>query len=78
MLIQHPGVISSVVVGIPDLRLTEMVVACIRLRENWQWSNNSSKYSVQSNDLFLSSEILRHYCREKNLSGYRSAKLLTT
>ncbi|XWS09667.1 hypothetical protein CRYUN_Cryun39dG0008800 [Craigia yunnanensis] len=77
VLIQHPGVISSVVVGIPDLRLTEMVFACISLRENWQWSNNSSKYSVQSNDLFLSSEILRHYCREKNLSGYHSAKLLT-
>ncbi|XVF75050.1 hypothetical protein PTKIN_Ptkin13bG0157800 [Pterospermum kingtungense] len=71
ILIQHPGLISCIVVGIPDPRLTEMVVACIRLRENWQWSNDSSKHSVQnqSNNLFLSSEILRHYCREKNLSG---------
>ncbi|XVE89368.1 hypothetical protein DITRI_Ditri19aG0196200 [Diplodiscus trichospermus] len=69
VLIQHPGVISSIVVGIPDPRLMEMVVACIRLRENWQWSNNSSKYSVQRDDQLLSSDILRHYCRKKNLSG---------
>ncbi|KAK6267479.1 hypothetical protein QUC31_011639 [Theobroma cacao] len=75
VLDQHPGVISSIVVGIPDPRLTEMVVACIRLRDNWQWSNNSSKFSVQSNELFLSSEILRHYCRERNLSRFKIPKI---
>ncbi|XVF23098.1 hypothetical protein REPUB_Repub13aG0008800 [Reevesia pubescens] len=75
VLIQHPGVISSVVIGIPDPRLTEMVIACIRLRENWQWSDSSSEYSAQSNELLLSSEILRRYCREKNLTGFKVPKL---
>ncbi|XP_039050361.1 2-succinylbenzoate--CoA ligase, chloroplastic/peroxisomal-like isoform X1 [Hibiscus syriacus] len=71
VLIQHPGVLSSIVVGIPDPRLAETVVACIRLRENWQWSDDSS---VQSNELFLSSTILRRYCREKNLTGFKIPK----
>ncbi|TYH16449.1 hypothetical protein ES288_A05G117800v1 [Gossypium darwinii] len=75
VLIQHPGVLSSVVVGIPDPRLTELVVACIRLRENWQWSDDSFKYSVQSNELFLSSTILRLHCREKNLTGFKIPKI---
>ncbi|XP_022716462.1 2-succinylbenzoate--CoA ligase, chloroplastic/peroxisomal isoform X2 [Durio zibethinus] len=74
VLIQHPGVLSSIVVGIPDSRLTEMVVACIQLRENWQWSYNSSKHLFQSNDLFLSSEILHYYCREKNLTRFKIPK----
>ncbi|KAG8494881.1 hypothetical protein CXB51_012500 [Gossypium anomalum] len=75
VLIQHAGVLSSVVVGIPDPRLTELVVACIRLRENWQWSDDSFKYSVQSNELFLSSTILRLHCREKNLTGFKIPKI---
>ncbi|KAB2028683.1 hypothetical protein ES319_D05G112800v1 [Gossypium barbadense] len=75
VLIQHPGVLSSVVVGIPDPRLTELVVSCIRLRENWQWSDDSFKYSVQRNELFLSSTILRLHCREKNLTGFKIPKI---
>ncbi|KAE7996058.1 hypothetical protein FH972_000807 [Carpinus fangiana] len=35
ILFQHPGVIGVVIVGIPDARLTEMVIACIQLREHW-------------------------------------------
>lgn len=60
---------SVVVVGIPDARLTEMLVACIRVKNNWHWLNRNF---VQSNrkDLQLSSEILRIYCKEKNLAGY--------
>ncbi|OMO73825.1 AMP-dependent synthetase/ligase [Corchorus olitorius] len=72
VLLQHPGVISSIVVGIPDARLSEMVVACVRLRENWQWSNRSCEYSDESKEQVLSTEILRNHCREKNLSGYGS------
>ncbi|KAK8584629.1 hypothetical protein V6N13_138584 [Hibiscus sabdariffa] len=75
VLIQHPGVLSSIVVGIPDPRLAEVVVACIRLRDNWKWSDDSSECSVQSNQLFLSSTILRHYCREKNLTGFKIPKM---
>ncbi|KAE8655306.1 2-succinylbenzoate--CoA ligase [Hibiscus syriacus] len=70
VLIHHPGVFSSIVVGIPDPCLAEVVVACIRLRENWQWSDDSSESSDQSNGLFLSSTILRRYGREKNLTEY--------
>lgn len=71
LLLEHPGVIAAVVVGIPDARLTEKVVACIRLRENWQWSNNN-EHTAQGKELSSSSEILRGYCRQKNLSRYSS------
>lgn len=70
ILLQHPGVIGIVIVGIPDARLTEMVIACFQLRENWYWSDKSFEHSTENKGLVLSSEILRHYCREKNLTGY--------
>lgn len=71
VLLQHPGVIASVIVGIPDTRLTEMVVACVKLREHWQWSNDSDGGSLTGNKkLVLSREILRQHCREKKLTGY--------
>ncbi|XP_059436562.1 2-succinylbenzoate--CoA ligase, chloroplastic/peroxisomal-like, partial [Corylus avellana] len=74
ILLQHPGVIGIVIVGIPDARLTEMVIACIQLRENWYWSDKSFKHSSENKGLVLSSEILRHYCREKNLTGFKIPK----
>lgn len=55
-------------VGIPDARLTEMVVACVQIRENWQWAT-STKDSVAEHMLHISTEILLQYCKEKNLSG---------
>ncbi|XP_031260380.1 2-succinylbenzoate--CoA ligase, chloroplastic/peroxisomal isoform X3 [Pistacia vera] len=42
ILLRHQGVIAVLVVGIPDTRLTEMVVACVKLRENRQWSDKKS------------------------------------
>ncbi|GLU17540.1 hypothetical protein SLE2022_339020 [Rubroshorea leprosula] len=74
LLLEHPGVIAAVVVGIPDARLTEKVVACIRLRENWQWSDNN-EHSAQGKKLSLSGEILRGYCRQKNLSGFKIPRI---
>ncbi|CAK7345905.1 unnamed protein product [Dovyalis caffra] len=74
MLLQHPGVIATVVVGVPDARLTEMVVACIKLRESLQWTNNNCKQSAE-NKLTLCSEILRNHCRENNLTGFKVPKL---
>lgn len=58
--------------GIPDARFTEMVVACIRLRKEWKWSNRSLGHSVVEEKLHLSSDILRQYCIEKSLTGYSS------
>lgn len=73
ILSQHPGVMGIVVVGIPDARLTEMVVACIQLRNDWQWSHRSSlRHSISEERQHLSSDILRQYCKEKNLAGYPS------
>lgn len=70
MLLQHPGIIGIVVVGIANARLTEMVVACVRLRESWQWSESNCDQSSKNKELLLSSEVLRQHCREKNLTGY--------
>ncbi|XP_044508239.1 2-succinylbenzoate--CoA ligase, chloroplastic/peroxisomal-like isoform X4 [Mangifera indica] len=53
-LLQHEGVIAVVVVGIPDTRLMEMVVACLKLRENWQWSDNDSGQTAENKQLYLS------------------------
>lgn len=70
ILLQHPGIMGIAIVGIPDARLTEMAIACIQLRENWIWSNASSKHSAKNGERILSSEILRNYCKEKNITGY--------
>ncbi|KAH7545495.1 hypothetical protein FEM48_Zijuj01G0099900 [Ziziphus jujuba var. spinosa] len=77
ILSQHPGVMGIVVVGIPDARLTEMVVACIQLRNDWQWSHRSSlRHSISEERQHLSSDILRQYCKEKNLAGFKIPKIL--
>ncbi|PRQ29647.1 putative o-succinylbenzoate--CoA ligase [Rosa chinensis] len=73
-LLRHPGVTGVVVVGIPDARLTEMLVACVQIRENWRWVNTSTKDSVANQMLHISSEILLRYCKEKNLTGFKIPK----
>ncbi|KAH9747738.1 2-succinylbenzoate--CoA ligase /(peroxisomal) [Citrus sinensis] len=75
VLLQHPGIIGIVVVGIPNARLTEMVVACVRLRESWQWSESNCDQSSKNKELLLSSEVLRQHCREKNLTGFKAPRL---
>ncbi|GAV67241.1 AMP-binding domain-containing protein [Cephalotus follicularis] len=76
ILAQCPGVTGVVVVGIPDTRLTEMVVACVRLRENWQWSHENCTHSIKDKEVLLSSDILQNFCREKNLTGFKIPKKL--
>lgn len=66
VLSQHPGVSGNVVVGVPDSRMGEMVVACIQLKGNWQWDDLSSNPSAN----YLSGDILRCFCKEKQLTGY--------
>ncbi|KAK3188692.1 hypothetical protein Dsin_028253 [Dipteronia sinensis] len=75
VLLQHPGVIASVIVGITDTRLTEMVVACVKLREHWQWSDDSYELVTKNKRLLLSSDVLRQHCREKNLTGFKIPKV---
>ncbi|KAJ8758581.1 hypothetical protein K2173_000302 [Erythroxylum novogranatense] len=74
ILLKHPGVIAAVTVGIPDRRLTEKVTACIKLRESWQWTDNSS-LAFAENKQVLCKEILQNFCREKNLTGFKVPKV---
>ncbi|KFK44863.1 hypothetical protein AALP_AA1G312200 [Arabis alpina] len=70
VLLKHPGIVSVVVIGIIDVRLGEMVVACVRLQENWIWSNVENR----NRDFELSSETLKHHCRTQNLTGFKIPK----
>jgi len=56
-------------VGIPDAHLTEMVAACIQLRENWQWSE---QLIVSNEEFKLSRKNLQLHCIENHLSRYFS------
>lgn len=70
VLVEHPGIVSAVVIGVIDTRLGEMVVACVRLQEKWIWSDvENRKGSFQ-----LSSETLKHHCRTQNLTGFKIPK----
>ncbi|RDX95199.1 2-succinylbenzoate--CoA ligase, chloroplastic/peroxisomal, partial [Mucuna pruriens] len=69
ILLEHPGIASVVVVGIPDTRLTEMVAACIQPRENWQWSDASNE------EFHLSRKNLQQYCIENHLSRFKIPKM---
>ncbi|KAK9290807.1 hypothetical protein L1049_008985 [Liquidambar formosana] len=57
VLLQHPGVHGVVVVGLPDARLTEMVVVCIQMKDNWQWADIQFEHLVKNKELLLSNEI---------------------
>lgn len=74
ILSQHPGVHAVAVVGVPDARLTEMVVACVRLRENWRWNESSFDHYSQSKSKTLSGHILQQFCRDKHLTGFKIPK----
>lgn len=76
VLSQHPGVYSSVVVGIPNDRLSEMLVACIQIRHHWQWMDDRTYDDfVNSREQILSSGILHRFCKEKNLTGFKIPKI---
>ncbi|XP_030479987.2 2-succinylbenzoate--CoA ligase, chloroplastic/peroxisomal isoform X2 [Cannabis sativa] len=74
VLSQHIGVQGVVTVGIPDTRLTEMVVACIQVRRDWHWSNGSFEHSTGTQKQFISHEILQQHCRERNLARFKIPK----
>ncbi|XP_024386673.1 2-succinylbenzoate--CoA ligase, chloroplastic/peroxisomal isoform X3 [Physcomitrium patens] len=88
VLMKHPGMLSVAVVGIPDERLTEMVVAFVRLRDKWIWEDKyQGKLSVTgaSNQIQLEdyrgnrvvSQIeLRIHCQQLGLSRYKVPRLI--
>lgn len=70
VILQHPGISRVIVVGLPDNRFTEMVVACIQLQENWQWTDADSLKLINKKDHCLCAEILQQFCKDKNLTRY--------
>ncbi|EOA40050.1 hypothetical protein CARUB_v10008743mg [Capsella rubella] len=70
VLVEHPGIVSAVVIGVIDGRLGEMVVACVRLQENWKWSDVENR----KRGFELSSETLKQHCRTQNLTGFKIPK----
>ncbi|XP_043701227.1 2-succinylbenzoate--CoA ligase, chloroplastic/peroxisomal isoform X1 [Telopea speciosissima] len=75
VLRQHPGVSSAVVVGLPDSRLTEMVAACIQIKEEWKWNNQVTGHLLEREDIKLSSDILLLHCKQRNLTGFKIPKI---
>ncbi|MQM20935.1 hypothetical protein Taro_053965 [Colocasia esculenta] len=73
VLSQHPGVSCAVVVGLPDARLTEMVAACVCIREGWEWADHAYAHSTDRKQ--LSTEILQTHCRQANLSRFKIPKI---
>lgn len=78
ILSQHPGVAGVVTVGILDSRLSEMVVACIQLRRDWQWTSRSFEHSTAKQKELLSHEILQQFCKQNNLARYCSPFIIQT
>ncbi|KAG0500747.1 hypothetical protein HPP92_000819 [Vanilla planifolia] len=73
VLCQHPGLAAAVVIGIPDHRLYEKVVACVSINQKWNWVTDKSCSSVEVNK--LSAEILQEHCRQKRLTGFKIPKV---
>lgn len=71
VILQHPGISGVVVTGLPDIRLTESVVACIQLKDNWQWIDLASGSLINDKDRCLSKEIIQQFCCDKNLTGFK-------
>ncbi|XP_031486777.1 2-succinylbenzoate--CoA ligase, chloroplastic/peroxisomal [Nymphaea colorata] len=76
VLLQHPGILESVIVGIPDTRLSEAVAACIRVKTEWNWiDGNSSFLSPDVKSQNLSCKILQSHCKRMHLSGFKIPKI---
>ncbi|KAL8192310.1 hypothetical protein R6Q57_027977 [Mikania cordata] len=74
VILKHPGISAIAVIGLPDTRLTEMVVACIQLNHNWTWACSASDNSTTKKELCISSETLQQFCRTNNLTGFKIPK----
>ncbi|KAF6135166.1 hypothetical protein GIB67_035237 [Kingdonia uniflora] len=75
ILSKHPGVVRVVVVGIPDARLSEMVICCVQIKEKWTWIDQDWNHLSARMEFLLSTEILQNYCRQKNLTRFKIPKV---
>lgn len=66
MISEHPGISKVVVVGVPDIRLNEKLVACLNMKEGWKWVDQNSNYAAEEKQ--ASAEIIQYHCRHKNLT----------
>lgn len=73
VLSQHPGVAKVVVIGVPDSRLGEKVVACVSIRDGWKWADARAEHQGEGKQ--VSAQILRDHCRLKNLSRFKVPRL---
>ncbi|KAJ1694975.1 hypothetical protein LUZ63_011673 [Rhynchospora breviuscula] len=71
-LSQHPAVAKVLVVGIPDTRLSEKVVACLMIKDKWKWVNTKANSSLLQDE--VSAEKLRDHCIERNLTRFKIPK----
>ncbi|CAL5004246.1 unnamed protein product [Urochloa decumbens] len=69
VLSQHTGVARVVVIGIPDSRLGEKVIACVTIRDGWKWVDSRTEH--QGEDKEVSPQILHDHCRMKKLSRFK-------
>ncbi|KAG6516048.1 2-succinylbenzoate--CoA ligase, chloroplastic/peroxisomal-like isoform X2 [Zingiber officinale] len=70
---EHPGISKVVVVGVPDIRLNEKLVACLNIKEGWKWVDRNSKYAAEEKQ--VSDEIIQYHCRHKNLTRFKIPKI---
>ncbi|XP_058071605.1 2-succinylbenzoate--CoA ligase, chloroplastic/peroxisomal isoform X2 [Magnolia sinica] len=76
VLSQHPGVSGIVVIGAPHARLTETIVACVRIKENWRWTTDQNRDPWnEGKEQVLSGKILQSYCKMRNLTGFKIPKI---
>ncbi|KAF0900499.1 hypothetical protein E2562_032106 [Oryza meyeriana var. granulata] len=66
VLSQHPSVAKAVVIGVPDIRLGEKVVACVSIRGGWKWIDAVAAHQGEGTE--VSAQMLQDHCRMKKLS----------
>nr|ALJ06893.1 o-succinylbenzoate-CoA ligase [Rubia cordifolia] len=74
VLLQHPALSAAVVSWAPGPSLTEMVVACIQLKENWKWVDRDGM-GDGSDTASKEKEVLQRYCRIQHLTRFKVPKL---
>eukprot|EP01018_Ginkgo_biloba_P031109 Gb_01241 [translate_table: standard] len=78
VLMKHPGVLAVVVVGLPNMRLNEIVTTCIQLQDGWQWKDEKSPMQSQASiieEKTLSPMLLQVYCKQQGLSGFKAPRI---
>uniref|UniRef100_A0A0E0KG82 4-coumarate--CoA ligase n=1 Tax=Oryza punctata TaxID=4537 RepID=A0A0E0KG82_ORYPU len=73
VLCQHPGVAKAVVIGVPDSRLGEKVIACVSIRDGWKWVDAGAVHKGEGRE--VSAQMLQDHCRIKKLSRFKVPRI---